>query len=171
MQGNRGMMTEAVINATNDHYRRKGLALVTKIPTPIKVVKQRGGIVTHGFFESPGVLDYLGIVQGLPVTFDAKETKEKSLPLKNIADHQYDYIADFLKQGGYAFIIAHYAFCGAFYLIPGEYLLECRKKSLEGGLKSIPISALPDKYKINSDNLIEYLPQLNEYYKERNSKS
>lgn len=170
MQGNRGMMTEMLINVTNEHYRRKGLALVTKIPTPIKVVKQRGGIVTHGFFEEKGVLDYLGIVQGLPVTFDAKETKEKRLPLKNIAEHQYEYIEDFIKQGGYAFIIAHFAQCGAFYLIPGEFILECRKRALEGGMKSIGITELPDKYKINSDNLIEYLPQLNEYYRERNPK-
>lgn len=168
MQGNRGDFTEALINYTNDYYRRKGLALVTKIPTPTKVLKSHGGMITKAFYEEKGVLDYLGIVQGLPVTFDAKETKGTRLPLSNIAEHQYAYISDFIKQGGYAFILAHFSDFKAFYILPGEFVLLWKERALEGGRKSIPMKDIPENYKLDADNLINYLGGLNEYYKERN---
>ncbi len=169
-KGHRGDLTEEIINNTNEYLLRHNLALINKIPTPVKVLKREGGKITDGFFEEKGLLDYIGICQGLPVAFDAKETKQKSLPLSNIAEHQYEYIENFIKQGGYAFIICNYKSLERFYLVPGEIVLGYYYKSLSGGRKSIPEKELEEEYRIKFDKwtgILNYLPQLNHYYNQK----
>lgn len=169
-KGHRGDLTEEIINNTNEYLLRHNLALINKIPTPVKVLKREGGKITDGFFEEKGLLDYIGICQGLPIAFDAKETRQKSLPLSNIAEHQYEYIENFIKQGGYAFIICHYKTLKKFYLIPGEIVLDYYYKSLTGGRKSIPEKELEEEYRVKFDKwtgILNYLPQLNHYYNQK----
>ncbi len=38
--------------------------------------------ISKGFFEERSTVDYIGLVQGYPICFDAKETKLKTLPVK-----------------------------------------------------------------------------------------
>lgn len=44
-QGNRGMAFEMLINLANQMYQRVGVALIKKRPTPVKVLKSKGGRV------------------------------------------------------------------------------------------------------------------------------
>lgn len=52
-------------------------------------------------------VDYIGVVQGIPVCFDAKETAVDIFPLQNIHEHQVNFMSDFEKQQG----IFVYNFC------------------------------------------------------------
>lgn len=160
MQGNRGSFTEELVNKMNEIYLKKGLGLVTKIPTPTKVLATKKGMITRAFYEEKGILDYVGVIQGLPIAFDAKETKGKSLPLSNIADHQYSYIENFMEQKGYAFILVNFTDLQKIYLIPGEMVLQYKRESLQGGRKSIPEGALGERLEVDFKNLPNYLPTL-----------
>ncbi|MDA3847682.1 MAG: Holliday junction resolvase RecU, partial [Vallitaleaceae bacterium] len=103
-RGLRGSTLESYINITNDKYREQGLALVEKIPTPITPVKlnPEKGNISEAYFEKRSSVDYIGVVQGIPICFDAKETNKDLLPLQNIHPHQVAYMADFTKQKGIA---------------------------------------------------------------------
>ncbi|MCL6634073.1 MAG: Holliday junction resolvase RecU [Alicyclobacillus herbarius] len=42
MYGNRGAALESLINQTNEVYRARGWAVVTKRPTPVAIVRTKG---------------------------------------------------------------------------------------------------------------------------------
>ncbi|EJS46626.1 recombinase RecU [Bacillus cereus] len=50
--GNHGMAFEMHINLANKMYQRGGVALINKRPTPVKVLKSKGGRVLNGFYEA-----------------------------------------------------------------------------------------------------------------------
>ena len=66
---------EELINYTNEYYREKKLAVVQKIPTPIKPIRmdKDSSQITLAYFEKDSTVDYIGVVQGIPICFDAKE--------------------------------------------------------------------------------------------------
>lgn len=74
-RGLRGSTLEDMVNRTNEKYAEAGLALIQKIPTPITPVKmdKESRQITLAFFEQKSTVDYIGVVQGIPVCFDAKE--------------------------------------------------------------------------------------------------
>ena len=75
-RGLRGSSLEELINFTNDFYRQKGLALLQKIPTPITPIQvdNQKRIIKLAYFDKQSTVDYMGVVQGIPICFDAKET-------------------------------------------------------------------------------------------------
>lgn len=104
--GKRGMNFEAEINATNDYYLMRGLAVIHKKPTPIQIVKvdypQRSRAkITEAYFRQASTTDYSGVYQGYYLDFEAKETQNKSsFPLKNFHEHQIMHMENVLKQKG-----------------------------------------------------------------------
>ena len=74
-RGLRGSAFETLINNTNEYYRKKELALVQKIPTPIVPLKfdNEKKLITEAYFEKDSTVDYIGVVQEIPICFDAKE--------------------------------------------------------------------------------------------------
>ena len=81
-RGLRGSRLEELINITNEQYRRLKLALVQKIPTPIKPVEiDDERHITLAYFEQRSTVDYIGAVQGYPVCFDAKECASDTFAL------------------------------------------------------------------------------------------
>ena len=106
IRGLRGSVLEDMINRTISDYRIKKLALIQKIPTPIVPTKMdKEGHITLAYFDKKSTVDYIGVVQEIPVCFDAKECNTKTFPLSNIHKHQYDFMYDFEKQGGISFLI------------------------------------------------------------------
>ena len=105
-RGLRGSTLEDLINHTNDLYREKKLALIQKIPTPITPIEidKSSRHITLAYFDQKSTVDYIGAVQGIPVCFDAKECAVKTFS-KNIHPHQIEFMGEFEKQGGIAFII------------------------------------------------------------------
>ncbi|MBS4536405.1 Holliday junction resolvase RecU [Clostridium sp. D2Q-14] len=162
--GHRGDNTENLVNSINELYDKQNLALITKVPTPIKVIKIHLGKIVEAFFEEKSTVDYNGIVQGYGICFDSKETNKNYLPLSNIHQHQIDYMNKFDCQKGYAFIICNFKKIGGFYLIPIETINNFWNNSKKGGRKSIPVAGLNDRYIVKMKNgLPDYLDALNKY--------
>ncbi|HAS72655.1 MAG TPA: Holliday junction resolvase RecU [Clostridiales bacterium UBA8960] len=168
-RGHRGDALEELLYYTNQYYHQLGLCRVDKVSTPIKVVEiDHQGMVTKGFFEKKSTVDFIGIVQGVCIAFDAKETNLKSLPLLNIHTHQLEYMRDINKQGGLAFIIIHFKFNDSFYLVPFELIESYFENSRENSRRSIPYKAMDARFEIKkerSGSILNYLETLNAYVK------
>ena len=104
-RGLRGSAFEEMINRTNEKYRENKLALIQKVPTPITPVQmdQETRHITLAYFEQKSTVDYIGVVQGVPVCFDAKECAADTFALQNLHAHQVAFMEDFERQGGIAF--------------------------------------------------------------------
>ena len=111
-RGLRGSTLEDLINRTNEKYRENGLALIQKVPTPITPIQidKQSRHITLAYFEQKSTVDYIGVVQGIPVCFDAKECGAETFALQNIHEHQVAFMEDFEKQGGIAFFLIYYFF-------------------------------------------------------------
>lgn len=166
-RGLRGDHLEEQINTTNELYREKGLAVVQKIPTPIKPIRidSENRTITLAYFEQKSTVDYMGVVQGVAVCFDAKETTKNFLPMSNIHAHQVTFMNEFSKQGGIAFLIVHFKKYDEYYFLSSEHLKEFYDKAQSGGRKSIPYEKFDKKYQIFIEGgiYIHYLKALENY--------
>lgn len=165
-RGLRGSDLEDLIHVTIEYYRSQGLARIDKIATPVKVVDIDGqGTITKAFFEKKSTVDFMGIIQGVGVAFDAKETALKSLPLSNIHEHQLEFMKDITKQSGLAFLIVHFKFCDEYYLLPYESMIKFVHASKNGARKSIAYSDMDPAFRIEiiRGNILNFLPALNVY--------
>lgn len=138
---NRGMNLEENINLSNEWYVDKGIALITKRPTPINIVKvdySKGARITDAYFEKQSTTDYNGVYKGKYLDFEAKNTKSKtSFPLSNIEKHQIIHLKRVIEQGGIAFFIIQFQELGKVYLLDASFVIEFWEKSER---KSIPFS-------------------------------
>lgn len=160
----RGSVLEEYINHTNLLYESKQMALIQKIPTPVKVTQKHGGIITQGFFEEKSTVDYVGVAQGVPICFDAKETKLKSLPLANIHLHQIEHMKKWKQQGGYSFLIVSFTEYNKYFLITLEELVPYFN-NIDNGRKSIPLNAFKREIPIENGYL-HYLKCVKDYVDE-----
>lgn len=163
-RGLRGSMLEEALNLTNEQYRREHLALVQKIPTPITPInfdKERRHI-TLAYFEQKSTVDYIGNVQGVPVCFDAKECAGERFSLQNIHEHQMNYMEEFERQDGIAFLIIYFKEAGLYYYVPYRDVKRFWEKAKQGGRKSFRREELDQSYRIPTSNqiFIRYLDAL-----------
>ena len=88
-RGLRGSLLEEMINYTIEDYRKRGLALIQKVPTPITPIdiEPETRHITLAYFDKQSTVDYIGAVQGIPVCFDAKECETDTFPLANVHEH------------------------------------------------------------------------------------
>ena len=151
LRGLRGSAFEEIINRTIEDYRVKKLALIQKIPTPIVPMKMdKEGHIVRAFFDKKSTVDYIGVVQEIPVCFDAKECATNTFPLANIHKHQYDFMKDFEEQGGVSFIIIYYSNKQIAY-----YLTFSELKKYWSHKKNIEFDELVDNYIINMKGKIK----------------
>ncbi|HAS55738.1 MAG TPA: Holliday junction resolvase RecU [Firmicutes bacterium] len=126
--GNRGIDFEEAINQSNDYYKEKGLCLITKRPTPIKIVKvdySHGAKITEAFFQCQSTTDYNGVYQGRYIDFEAKSTRNKtSFPLANIPPQQIEHLKNVLSQKGIAFFLINFHCINKTYLLDAKYVIE-----------------------------------------------
>ncbi|MEH7434197.1 Holliday junction resolvase RecU [Bacillus thuringiensis] len=139
-QGNRGMAFEMLINLANQMYQRGGVALINKRPTPVKVIKSRGSQVINGFYEAKSTVDYDGVYKGRAVAFEAKSTeKDKRFDLKNIAQHQLDYLEKAEKMGAICFFLIEFSKDKSVFAVPLSVIQSYVRMSHQPkGKKSIP---------------------------------
>ena len=106
-RGLRGSTLEELINFSIEKYRERHLALIQKIPTPIKPIQieKESRHITLAYFDQKSTVDYIGVVQGIPVCFDAKECAADTFPLANIHAHQMSFMKEFEQQKGIAFLL------------------------------------------------------------------
>lgn len=166
-RGLRGDDLEEQINRTNELYREKQLAVVQKVPTPIKPIRidSESRTITLAYFEQKSTVDYIGVVQGVAICFDAKETNKNFLPMSNIHDHQVEFMKEFNRQGGIAFLIVHFKKYNEYYFLPIEVLNELYEMAQSGGRKSIPYEQFDKKYQIFIERgiYLHYLKALENY--------
>ncbi len=157
----RGSTLESLIEYTNTKYNSDGLCRVDKIATPVKVLEITGGVITRGYFEKKSTVDFVGIIQGVFVAFDAKETALESLPLKNIHPHQVDFMNDVDAQGGLSFLIVHFKRFDEYFLVPLKILNRYYSDCAASG---IPRSAMDECVRIElaPDGTLRYIDALNE---------
>jgi recombination protein U len=171
-RGHRGDALEDIILLTNEYYRNNHYGLIDKANTPVKVVEiDHSGIITKGFFEKKSTVDFIGLIQGVAVAFDAKETNLKSLPLSNIHQHQVDYMTEFNHQGGLSFILVHFKMVDEYYLLPFEMIRDSFTNAKNGGRKSIAYSEMTNAFQIirEFNGILNYLPALNQYLEYKKS--
>ncbi len=149
--GLRGSALEEMINQTIDQYRQQNLALIQKIPTPITPINidKNTRHITLAYFDQKSTIDYMGVVQGIPVCFDAKECAVDTFPLQNIHAHQVEFMTDFEKQNGIAFLLIAYTARQEYYYMPYREMMEFWNRMELGGRKSFKISELDPKYFLN----------------------
>jgi recombination protein U len=74
------------------------------------VLKSKGGRVLNGFYEAKSTVDYDGVFKGRAIAFEAKSTENLTrFDLKNIAQHQLDYLEKAEKMGAICFFLIEFS--------------------------------------------------------------
>ena len=135
---------------------------------PINIDKENRHI-TLAYFDQKSTVDYIGAVQGIPVCFDAKECAVDTFSLQNIHDHQVEFMINFEKQGGIAFLILYYSHKDLFYYLNLKQILRFWNRAKDGGRKSFSFDELDLKFVMPKKHgiLVPYLDMLNVDLEER----
>jgi len=170
-QGLRGSTFEEMISLTNQLYLQRGLAIIQKVPTPITPVEvdNKARIITSAYFEKKSTVDFIGVAQGLAICFDAKETNQLNLPMRNIHAHQIDFMESFRKQQGVSFLLVNFVTKGEMFLLPSEVLAKYHLLAQNGGRKSIPYRDFNPALMVPNKNgfPVHYLVAVNAYLKQQ----
>ena len=174
-RGLRGSLFEETINRTNEKYMEKKLALIQKIPTPITPIKiySESRHITLAYFDRKSTVDYIGVIQGIPVCFDAKECAGTTFALQNVHEHQVEFMRAFEEQDGLAFFLIYFSGEDLFYYMPFRHFMPFWDRALGGGRKSFRLDeldltwVLPRKQEV----LVPYLEMVNRDLSERDTVS
>ncbi len=160
-RGLRGSTLEELVNRTNEKYREQGLALIQKVPTPITPIKidKEHRHITLAYFEQKSTVDYIGVVQGIPVCFDAKECDSDTFPLQNIHEHQVQFMEEFEKQDGVAFLVILFSQRNELYYLSYQKMREFWDRAQQGGRKSFRHEELEPEFVLQPHGgyLVPYL--------------
>ena len=161
-RGLRGSALEELVNRTNEVYAANSLALIQKVPTPITPINidKQTRHITLAYFDQKSTVDYIGVVQGIPVCFDAKECHTDTFPLQNIHEHQVEFMRQFEEQQGVAFFLIHYTKRDVFYYLTLRQLLVFWNRMKEGGRKSFRFEELSEEFFLQMGKNGVFVPYL-----------
>lgn len=95
------------------------MALINKRPTPVKVLKRKGGRVLTGFYGVKSTVDYDGVYKGRAVAFEVKsKEKDTRFDLKNIAQYPLDYLEKVEKMGAICFFLIEFSKDKPVFVVP-----------------------------------------------------
>ena len=100
-KANLGRAWEQRLNFWHHAYQRQRLAVVMQTTPPTVVHKGDGGSVRR---VGTAPCDFAGVALGLPVLFDAKDTKAQRWALSNLKPHQALQLETWRACNGLAFI-------------------------------------------------------------------
>ncbi len=170
-RGLRGSQLEEEINRTNEQYKDQNLCLVQKIPTPITPINidKESRHITLAYFEQKSTVDYIGVVQGYPICFDAKESASTTFALQNIHPHQVEFMQQFEKQDGIAFFLIYFTGIEVYYYLPFRLFMPFWERMQAGGRKSFRFDELDQTYILPRTRgaLVPYLEMINKDLTER----
>lgn len=171
-RGLRGSTLEELINRTNERYLEDGLALIQKIPTPITPINidKTTRHITLAYFDQKSTVDYIGVVQGIPICFDAKECACDTFSLENIHSHQVSFMENFEKQDGIAFFLIYYTGREQMYYLPFRHLKIFWDRAQAGGRKSFRFDELDQDYCIGKSSREVFVPYLEILQKDLNTR-
>ncbi|GMA49344.1 Holliday junction resolvase RecU [Alicyclobacillus contaminans] len=141
-QANRGMAFEELVEYANRQYHARGVAVIQKVPTPVKMIR-RGAQIVSAFPERKSTVDFIGVAGGRAIAFDAKSTRiDTRFPLDNIEQHQFEFLLDWQSQGGISFMLIEFVNLREVRLLPFDVLNLHWTAMQKGGRKSIPIEEI-----------------------------
>ena len=148
----KGKALERSVNKCNRIYKLKKLAIISKIAVPMQFTATK-------IIASQSTVDYSGVVgpSGKAIAFDAKETGNKtSFSLSNIHKHQFQFLEYWAACGGEAFFLIQFykIYPEHAFKAPIDFIAEYWYKSLDGGRKSIPISAFDNNIKVPTNDYL-----------------
>jgi len=153
----KGMALESRVNACNLRYRKNKLALIEKLELGFRVTNK-------GVVPLKSTVDYKGMVKRaestIGIAFDAKETKSKtSFPLRNIEDHQIEYLRYVHAVGGESYLLIQFTTLhpDEAFLTPISFVLEYWDKKFSGGPKSIKYKAFNKEWLVPIDDYLQIL--------------
>lgn len=158
--GNRGAAFEMLLQFTNDYYKLKGLAVIEKRSTPVKVTKSSGTRVLAGYYEKKSTVDYDGVYKGRALFFEAKSiTDLDRFDLKRVEEHQYDHLSLCYEQGAICFVLVEFVRQRKTYLLPFTALRAYRSHAEQGGRKSMTLDNFEiDAYEVRQGRCpLDYL--------------
>ncbi|MDJ1108581.1 Holliday junction resolvase RecU [Macrococcus caseolyticus] len=134
-QGFRGRWLEDRIAQTNKLYEHRGIAIITKIPTPTSVKREGDNLIGAKYTEK-SIVDFLGAYHnGRTIAFDTKECQHSNFPFKNVKQHQEDYLNSLKRLNAIAFLLIYFKNYDELYLI---HIDEYNDLKSTIGRKSIP---------------------------------
>ena len=132
---NRGLKFEALFQVKCDELKEKGIALINKVPTEFKVIRNGARIVSAFPVEESKFVDFIGIHNGVAVAIELKETKEaKRFPFQNIKQTQIDFLNKWWELGGKGYYLIRFETNKKVFLIDSNKMHECMENI---GRKSI----------------------------------
>ncbi len=141
---NRGQALEELIKLQNNKYARQGIAVITKIPTEWIPIRNHTGKIVTAKVENKAAVDFLGTYEGVPIAFDAKQTKEKRISWKRLEPHQWEFLQKWEECGGIGFVLVSWNI-KEFFVIPISEWGKEGKSLLLPELKPVPLrGGLPD---------------------------
>lgn len=102
---NRGRAWEDLIEWANEQYRRRGIAVVHRIPAEWRPLRDRStGRIAGAKVERKSIVDFLGRWAGpdgvvRPIAFDAKETQQRRWPFSALEEHQARFLDEWIADG------------------------------------------------------------------------
>lgn len=136
---NRGMQLEGEVESSNISYWLKGIAVIQKVATPFKPIRDREGKMRALIPEKKSTVDFIGCLNGRGIAFDAKETNNRTnFPLENVKEHQVQFLEKYRNCGGHAFLLIRFVKHQETFILPTTDLLKWWHGINDGGRKSIP---------------------------------
>ena len=139
-----GARFEDMIERANVYYSRRATAQVLKVPTGTRPIGKRGGQTVWAPAEKTGC-DYVGVLNGKGVAFEAKSTRNKtSFPLTvhqkdMVKPHQLQFLREYQAAGGAAFILIHFSETGRTFRTSVDAYDELTERARKEDKKSLPI--------------------------------
>lgn len=151
----RGKALERAIQKCNRTYRKKKLAQIQKIETPIVPTNQ-------GLIPQLSTIDFIGVKSdGVGIAFDTKECKSKtSLPLSLLKQHQVEFLRLWDALGGDAFFLVHFYKIHEKHAhrVPMSLICDYWDKAYDDeGRKSIPIDEFKDDWLVPIEDYLRFL--------------
>lgn len=122
---NRGLKFESRVENKCQEYQDKNIALIHKVPTEFKILRN-GARITSAFpVKESKFIDFVGVYKGKAIAIECKETKNKtSFPLSNIHEYQLEFIKQWNQLGGNAYLLINFDTHKRVFLIEGNEFLE-----------------------------------------------
>lgn len=119
--GNRGTTLEEFIKYSNQNYQRYGLAVVWKVPTAFKPIRNGRGQVVSCKVEEKSCVDFLGRVGKIPLAAETKDTRDDNIRFDRVEDHQADFLSAYEGQGeGISVVVVSFGL-NSFYTVPWAF--------------------------------------------------
>ncbi len=95
---NSDQVFEEMIKCTNDLYRKRGVAVIHKVPTEWVPIRNNAGKIVSAKVELKAVVDFMGVWHQGAIAFNAKSTvNETRWSLSNLCPDQLEFLQDYRK--------------------------------------------------------------------------